>query len=146
MRTENSLILAPLLVLILFSGFAGAQDNPLEKYKWKNRLVIAFIASSSENRFAETVSLYEEQLKEREVIVLICSSPEKSMNPGAKPGKSKCEILRTLFDIAEVENTFVLIGKDGTEKLRQTGAPDLGEIIKKIDQMPMRIIEKEKPE
>jgi len=146
MRTERPVFFAVFLVLILFAGFTGAQDNPLEKYKWKNRLVIAFISSSDESRFAETTALYEDQLKERDVIVITCSVPEKPMGPAAGPGKSKCELLRSLYGVSGEENTFVLIGKDGTEKLRQSGTPDFGVIIKTIDQMPMRIIEKEKPE
>lgn len=139
-------VLYALIALVLFSASAQAQDNPLEKYKWKNRVVLAFLNNSSESEFAKITAIYDEQLKERDILVVTCISPEKSMSPGAGPGMSKCEMLRSAFGITGQESAFLLIGKDGTEKLRQTGTPDFAEIIKAVDQMPMRIIEKEKPE
>ncbi len=133
-------------LFVMFSAYLAAQDNPLEKYRRKNRIVIAFLSASSESEFSKITAVYDEQFKERDVLIFTCVLPEKSMSAGAGPGKSKCEILRSLYDITVNEDTFILIGKDGAEKLRQKGKADLKEIINLIDSMPMRIREKEKNE
>jgi hypothetical protein len=50
---------------------------------------------------------------------------------------ASAERVRNEIDVEAGTTTFVLIGKDGTEKLRKTEI-DLDEIFEVIDAMPMR--------
>ena len=57
---------------------------------------------------------------------------------GQAVGTDQARRLRTQFGIGPNSFSVVLIGKDGGEKLRVNGVPDLQAIYAVIDGMPMR--------
>ena len=46
--------------------------------------------------------------------------------------------LRTRFDVQENDFCVILVGKDGTEKMRSASPVEMEDIFKRIDSMPMR--------
>ena len=108
----------------------------LVKYQWKNRLLLLFAPNSSDTALNLQLTLmqpYEVSLKERDIKILVIF-----------PNGSKdfaFEDCQGLYDDYQIDpHTFsaLLIGKDGTEKLRSKTAIFPAALFSVIDAMPMR--------
>ncbi len=141
-RSRISLVTA---VAVLLTMAPTADANPLSDYRWKNRLIIASLPAGWEHR--EERKAVEEALKAKRVGVLdrdllvIDVSPKKRFIDGATrlPDESVAEIRdRFSLDESAGKPIFVLVGKDGGAKARQTGKLDLDRFFVLIDTMPMR--------
>ncbi len=95
---------------------AVSSQRELKKYQWKNRVILLnpnTEDSARSRRFLEALSYQLEELRQRRVEILIWQ------------GRSEIPF-------------FQLIGLDGGVKMRSESAPVLGDVLKKIDSMPMR--------
>ncbi|WPZ34604.1 DUF4174 domain-containing protein [Thalassobaculum sp. OXR-137] len=117
-----------------------AEAAPLDKYRWKRRLLLVFApVKPHPNLVVQRQRLKEaaDGLKEREVTVI-----EVVQDSVFVDGKLAIELnaknLRKQFDTTIVEFNVVLIGKDGAEKLRRDEAVQVSDLFKTIDSMPMR--------
>lgn len=124
---------ALLLVLLLLSSLSA---DPLEPWLWKNRLLLVQGADQS---IRELLSKELANLKERDLIVLNLSSQGPAMPQQVALTAQEKEALRKRFQTASSEKAiFILVGKDGTEKARQTSRLSLAQFFALIDTMPMR--------
>jgi hypothetical protein len=118
-----------------------ASANPLEGYRWKNRLIVASLSKKRDRDELTTVLLLNhQQINERDLIV-INISPEPIQIPGTvRLGEKEIINLRESFglDKGMSEPAFFLIGKDGGEKAHQLGMLNLNNWFDLIDSMPMR--------
>lgn len=114
--------------------------NPLEEYKWKNRPLMLFAPSEEHPDFEkqlERLTASSKGVKEREVIVIQVFPEEARI--GEKPlDEGAAEALRERFEPQEDALTIVLVGKDGTEKLREQEKLSVSRLFQTIDAMPMR--------
>lgn len=102
----------------------------LTQYEWLNRPVVIFADTPEDPRFVRQMALLEENpdaLAERDVVVLTDTDPAVQSD------------LRTRLRPRGF--MLVLIGKDGTVKLRKPRPWSVREISRVIDKMPMRIEE-----
>ena len=138
MNRRKILTLAGAGLLTLTAG--PAEAAPLDKYRWKRRLLLVFAPVKphpslvvQRQRLKDTAA----GLKEREVTVI-----EVVQDSVFVDGKLAIELnaksLRREFDTTIVEFTVVLIGKDGGEKLRRDAPVQTEELFRTIDAMPMR--------
>jgi uncharacterized protein (DUF2237 family) len=111
------------------------QEIDLSKYEWKNRVILLF-ANDRNNK----------QLKNQ--LEALYQSPEDNLDRDIKifkileSNKSYSE-LNDRFEINK-DFEFILIGKDGTEKLKSDEPVSAQELYSLIDSMPMRQREMEK--
>lgn len=92
--------------------------------------------------------LYQEQIQEmaehaegidERDLVLFSIFPAEGVNPENEPlNQAHVVELRQQFGVEENDFVVVLIGKDGTEKLRETGFLNSETLFSTIDSMPMR--------
>jgi hypothetical protein len=118
-----------LSVIGLLSAFQ-TDDDPLAKYRWKNRLVLVFApAGTSPERTEQRRLLQARQLDadERDLLVL-----------DVLPDSPGAAALRQRFNVKPQEFRVLLIGKDGGEKLRREKPVPPQELFDLIDSMPMR--------
>jgi len=112
----------------------------LDKYRWKNRPVLIFAASSKDSSYLKQKSEFEgmsDELEDRDIIVIELLESGKSMTPEVSITDEQQSFLRKQFDVVD-DFIFILIGKDGTVKLK-TGQPVLSDdLFELIDSMPMR--------
>jgi len=102
------------------------QTPDLKHFQWKNRILLLFAPASSDKRLTKQTDLIEANrpgFEERDLIIFII--PEQSP-------------LRVHFHIDNKAFTVILLGKDGTEKLRQQSVLDPEKLFRLIDSMPMR--------
>ena len=121
-------------VACLLMIFCTVSDNfaqgSLEKYKWKNRIALIFASSDQNEEWIKQRNLLESDsagLKERDLLVfLVTPDTGRQLNS-----------LKKYYEVRE-SFTFVLIGKDGGEKLTSYSAVSLQRLFGLIDSMPMR--------
>lgn len=132
----------PLVILGFFAGAAMAesasepQADPvfpsefsenLKDFVWEKRPIVVFADTPNDPSFARQLDLLlarRDDLAERDVVVLTDTDPEA--------GSALRKKLRPRGF------TLVLIGKDGSVKLRKPLPWDVREISRVIDKMPMR--------
>ena len=77
---------------------------------------------------------------ERDVVVIHVFAGEQASADGVDIGPAAARDLHDAFGPRDANGglTVVLVGKDGSEKLRRTGVVDPTELFDLIDSMPMR--------
>ncbi len=123
----------------------GPADEPdrgvLERFRHRQRLLLVF-AASFEDGLAEAelghLSGHRLELVRRDVTLVLVPADGLGRAGDEVIGPATCRWLHERFGLEASQFALVLVGKDGTEKLRQTGRADLAEILAAIDAMPMR--------
>ncbi|MBQ57441.1 hypothetical protein CL642_00435 [bacterium] len=116
------------------SQIFSTSDVDLEDMIWAARPLIIFANSPLDPTFKQQMTLLQEGFEvliERDVMVVVDTSPN-----------SKSILRKNLRPKGFV---WVLIGKDGTVKLRKPFAWDMRELSRVIDKMPMRQQEIKEP-
>lgn len=118
-----------LFVIILMFSFDAMAEPPddLKAHLWSDRVLI-LAADAEHEELALMISRLEvnkDGLKERDLIVY-------AVDP-------QHELAKT-WDVSK-PFTLILVGKDGTEKLRSHKAVEVETLFETIDAMPMRIRE-----
>jgi hypothetical protein len=115
------------------------QNDPLKKYQWKNRVLLVFTPDYEDARFKnqqEIITDNTNAIEERDLIVKIISL--KSDLEEKQFSKAEVLQLRENFSIGNSDYTVILIGKDGTVKLRINDVVQANQLFSLIDSMPMR--------
>ena len=103
-------------LLLLFAMLLPLSGNPLEPFLWKNRIILT-------NSDEPLPQLRKESLEvaERDLVIIRLSASETALPNEIQASAEEREELRELYKITpESPVTFILIGKDGGEKARQT--------------------------
>lgn len=131
-------VLFSLIALLFVSGPMKLDANPLAEYKWKNRIIVASMpGGDGQKEAAAALRKHKLAIADRDLIVFDVT-PARMRTAGMKRlPEQKTKVLRDRLSIGD-EPAFVLIGKDGGVKSRQTGTLDLEELFALIDTMPMR--------
>ena len=133
-----------LFVMLLSVSMAGVTTDPLERYKWQNRLLLVFAPSPENGSYVEQLRLLEDEtaaLEDRDLLVfhLLQKTPVDPDTPS--PELAAPEIVDTLrerYAVPEGAFEVVLIGKDGGEKERYGEPVEPNVLYAVIDAMPMR--------
>ena len=118
----------------LIAGSAGAQPPQA----FTNRLLLVFGPEDASGAFERQMTRVRDAecgIREREMKIVPLTGDRPTTIDGQRvfPGA-----LRQSFGVAEGAFAAILIGKDGTEKLRAGQPVTMAEIFERIDAMPMR--------
>lgn len=116
-----------------------------ERYKklkldWRNRLVLIFAPSSKEGSYLEQKSKFEGkagELEDRDIIIIELLKSGISMTAEIPLNNEQQSFLRKKFEVID-DFVFILMGKDGTVKLRAKEPVSSDDLFSLIDSMPMR--------
>jgi hypothetical protein len=143
-------IISTLLILI-FLGIGMTSSNAqtldsfnLEDYKWKNRVLIVFSPNTYNPDYREQVKTVRSSTKgiqDRDLQIFYALDQSSAMAKGKILPDDATNALRNTFDIPSSDFTTILVGKDGTEKLRTDGSLSSSKLFDTIDAMPMRKLE-----
>ncbi len=113
----------------------------LRDYQWSHRLLIIGAPSADHSLYRALGQVLERQaqgLHDRDMLVFHLLESGGSRIGEKRLSTPAAGFLREQLKLMTSQFTVVLIGKDGTEKLRRTQRVDLDEIFVLIDSMPMR--------
>ena len=137
----RSAFVLTLLVATWIHGSASAVASELDDYLWTNRPLLLFAPTASDPRLVETMHRIEASrcdVVDRDMVIGVVVTEGTSSLGGQTIGAEQSQRLMKQFAVDEGAFTAVLIGKDGGEKLRVNGVPNLATIYAVIDGMPMR--------
>lgn len=113
----------------------------IEDFRWNNRLLLVFAASpGSADLKIQTKRLKEDlpALGERDMVIITILGEGQS-SVGSEPlNEAAAKTLRKQFKVNDDHFAVILIGKDGTEKLRSSQPFSMEQLFSTIDAMPMR--------
>lgn len=112
----------------------------LDEYRWKNRLVLIFAPSGKDSSYLKQKSEFEGksyELEDRNIILIELLEAGRSMLAEVPLNNEQQSFLRKKFEIID-DFVFILIGKDGTVKLRAKEPVLSDDLFGLIDSMPMR--------
>ena len=122
-------------------GPAQAMAAELSDYRWESRPLLLFAPTDSDPRLVETMRRIEARrcdCVDRDIVLGRIVTEGTSTLDGHVVDPTQAQRLVSEFGIGADSFSVVLIGKDGGEKLRVAGIPDLQAIYAVIDGMPMR--------
>ncbi len=122
-------------------GPAQAMAAELSDYRWEHRPLLLFAPTDSDPRLVETMRRIEASrcdFVDRDIVLGRIVTEGTSTLDGHVVDPTQAQRLVSEFGIGADSFSVVLIGKDGGEKLRVAGIPDLQAIYAVIDGMPMR--------
>ena len=133
------ILLFAIMALTGLSATGPAGEELLAAHRWRHRLLLIFTGNDptplGEQMYlldADPGALAERDLKLFQIL------PEGGRTPDERPLTASQAIdLRRRYQVGP-GFTVVLIGKDGTEKLRRTAPLSPDELFDTIDAMPMR--------
>lgn len=115
------------VLLIFLLGYLAYGQN-LDNHLWKNRVVIIFTNVDTKPKGKEQLQAFQpfsSEIEDREMIILVPSKAEKPK-------------LLERFRLAEDHSGLILVGKDGSIKLKQKLVVKPQTLFNLIDTMPMR--------
>lgn len=118
-----------LLAMLMITTWTG-RPHRLDAFKWNNRVLLLFAPESTDRQLTAQLAAFhprETDLADRDLLVFTVT----------KYTEADIE-LRSHFKVAPESYTLILIGKDGTEKLRKHAMVPTDDIFRLIDSMPMR--------
>lgn len=128
-----------LISSILFIQSMNAQIA--DKYQWKNRVLLVFAPNSEDEAFQQQLFILTQKPAEvtNRDLIFYKIFADSGIAPDGKT-LSKAEVLafRKNYTIKRYEFSCILVGKDGTEKLRTHEPVSLEALFDLIDSMPMR--------
>ena len=119
----------------------GERTVDLEDLEWQNRPLFIFAPSTDTDSYREQESRLkgrEEGLEDRDMLVFRVVSEGQSRMDDRELTEADETYLRERFDVGPDEFAVILVGKDGTEKMRRGAPVEVDEVFDRIDAMPMR--------
>ncbi len=116
-------------------------DVDLEAYQWKNRIIIIFAPSSDSDGYREQMGEFraqEDGIQDRDLIILELFENGEGRLGDTSLSERVAPKMRRQFNVMEGKFSLILVGKDGTVKLRSKIPVSISEIFSLIDAMPMR--------
>ena len=123
-------VLVSLLLLMEQNRIPMDQTPDLEALRWQSRVILIFAAEPGDKHLqqqAKALQSRQTDLDERDLKVFALIGPSQAN-----------EAMRKQFGVTGKNFGVVLIGKDGTRKLRKLEPVHPEEIFRLIDTMPMR--------
>ena len=123
--------------------FSSITAQELSKHKWKNRVLLIITTSNTNEQLKEQMVAIQKNAKDiedRKLIVYSVTPETYTVLLSRKNTQTEFHN-STLFKEIHSKNTpfeVLLIGLDGTEKLRQTEVLETEKLFTLIDGMPMR--------
>lgn len=139
----RSLAMAVLAGLFL-AGSAGANEDGLGRYGWKNRVFLVFAPRGDPMADEQRRILMSDptELDERDMVVLMISEDRVTALHGMAKGVTATALRRDAGVATDAPFTAVLVGKDGGIKLRAKEPVRAMDLFGLIDGMPMRANER----
>jgi hypothetical protein len=126
-----------IILMIFLNNTMHAQE--LESYRWENRIVLIITNNEKAEKYQKQLELLasESGLEERKLVIYQVMPNQFTLGLKDLPWITSSKLYKKYRSI---DNGFevILIGLDGTVKLRQTEILSTEKLFSTIDVMPMR--------
>jgi hypothetical protein len=129
---------AALAAALVAPSAAGAG---MERFQWQNRPLLVFAPDPEHAAYRaqlDQANRYASGFAERDMVVIAVVAGAPVTVDGTPAKDLEAAVLRRRFEVPEDRFAAILVGKDGTEKLRRNAAIGADTLFQTIDAMPMR--------
>lgn len=120
---------------------SATSDFRLENQRWHHRIILVFAPSEESLLYQnqrQQWAIVSDAMRERDLKLVEVFTTGQSRVDGQPINRESGDRLRKHFGIEPAEFAIVLVGKDGTEKQRETAPTNPTVFFRTIDAMPMR--------
>ena len=113
----------------------------LAQHEWENRVVLLFAPDFENKELKEQLAFFQNDkkgLEDRKLIVYQITPTKVKKDGTPLNGKSEIDSWFKKFKVDKKGFTFILMGLDGGEKMRNSDPVSVEKLYSKIDRMPMR--------
>jgi hypothetical protein len=137
------LVMAALMMPFIHACAEASVPQFMESYLWQNRVVVIFTPTENDMTYgmqqaALTKEVMQEELEERDIVRIDIIGDERVTINGETKPRLFTAPFRTFYNVPLNQYGFILIGKDGEEKLRSSEFVLPDTLLSLIDSMPMR--------
>lgn len=141
-KNPYSFVLIILFYTIHICTTAQETDrNILDQFRWNDRILLIFAPSIENSVFTTADNTLKENKKgviDRDLTIFYIFEDSQSVYGDSLINKNTAKYLREKFYAAPSYTTFILLGKDGGEKMRSINQFSINRLFARIDEMPMR--------
>ncbi|MGN7778724.1 DUF4174 domain-containing protein [Mycolicibacterium sp. 22603] len=137
----RSLLVLTAMSFAALCGTGTAAAGELDGYLWNHRPLLVFAPSADDARLIETLARIESsrcEFTNRDMILAQVLAGGTSMLDGRVLEAASARQLAEQYAVGDNSFAVLLIGKDGSQKLRVDAVPNLQTVYAVIDGMPMR--------
>ncbi len=122
------------------SLFVNGQDDFLEQYHWKNRIVLLFGAGADQNvkKQIEELESEPEEISDRDLLIFHIDQEVELLNSKASQTDVTAAQFRAKYNVPEDQFRYILLGKDSGVKYSKKEFVPNRKLFGIIDAMPMR--------
>ena len=136
MSAVSSVVLAAGLQLA-----AAAATDPLDALVWERRVLVVLAPAPGDPRVVETLLRLDAracEVVDRDLTTVLAPARGDGRAGDRTLARAQVDRIRSRFRAEPGDFSFVLVGKDGFEKMRLSTPPQLDQVFDLIDGMPMR--------
>ena len=118
-----------------------AMSMDLTQFQWKNRLLFLFAPDGNHPLFKNLqnqIMAQKAEVEDRDLVVFEVPAQGPSRMNAAPIDPQVADSIRDHFAIPRNTFSLILVGKDGSIKLKRNDPVDIGAVFELIDSMPMR--------
>ena len=138
-KAFKAIFLIFVALIIFVPEEALAMD--LSQFQWKNRLLFLFAPNGNHPLFKNLQSqimAQKAEVEDRDLVVFEVPAQGPSRMNAAPIDPQVADSIRDHFAIPRNTFSLILVGKDGSIKLKRNDPVDIGAVFELIDSMPMR--------
>ncbi|MFN7119195.1 MAG: DUF4174 domain-containing protein [Saprospiraceae bacterium] len=123
------------------------QAQIADQYRWDKRVILLFAPDERHPALQQQLSILTQDLEkvtDRDLIFYKIFSGNGVTPDGKMLSKTEVQSFYKNYHVEKDGFTFILVGKDGSEKLRKQKPVSATELFELIDSMPMRKAEMKK--
>lgn len=141
MISKRFLVIGTLLLMPALGRAQQIENLDLNQYQWEKRLLLIFAPTADMNAYQQQVSELkgaQAGIEERDLKIFHLLQIGNAFVDDAKIARSQVEQVSRTYKVNPRAFTIILIGMDGTEKLRQSEPITSEALFSVIDALPMR--------
>ena len=140
-KTRFQTIFVMMFSVLVVSCAQADVGQLFERYLWQKRVVLVFAPQREHPIFQQQVEALrdnEQALLERDIVQWVIVDHDFISVDGQHMPHLPASPLHDEFNVDYRDYAFILLGKDGEEKLRKDTLVEMEELFTVIDAMPMR--------
>jgi hypothetical protein len=119
----------------------STSEAGMQRFQWQNRPLLVFAPDGDDSALARQLEIAESHAagwRERDMVTVVVAGDRPVTVDGTKAKDLANDTLRGRFGVTGNSFAAILVGKDGTEKLRRDAPISAAQLFRTIDAMPMR--------
>ena len=131
----------PVVLAVLTFAIAQVSEAGMQRFQWQDRPLVVIAPGPDHpalRRQVEIARSHADGWRERHMVTIVVAGDAPVTVDGTQAKDLTNADLRARYGVTGKAFAAILVGKDGTEKLRHDAAIPASKLFQTIDAMPMR--------